>query len=490
MPTIKRRDFIKGTAASAAASVLPWTMTGNVLGANDTLGAATVGFRSRGHSHIRLVNNKNGCKLVALCDADKGVVGSGIKKYGESVKGYTDIRKMLEQKDIDIVTTATPNHWHALVTIWSIQAGKDVYVEKPVCHNVWEGRQMVEWARKEGKIVQTGTQSRSSRSSIGKAVKFVQDGNLGKIQYAVGTCFKPRKSIGKLSQPMQIPENVDYDLWCGPAAKVDLYRPRLHYDWHWDYNTGNGDMGNQGIHQMDIARWFLGEPRLSPRVLSVGGRLGYDDGGDTANTQTVYHDYEKAPLIFETRGLPNRDLNWGTGMPRWRGSGVGVIVQCEGGHVLVPNYYSAVAYDKSGKEVKKWRGTDPMTPHVQNFLSAVRSRKHSDLNADIEEGFVSSALCITGNISHKLGKPASPSSIQSALKSDKLFAESAERLAQHLEANKIDLNKTKVTFGAVLEMDPKTERFTNNDAANKLLSRAYRKDFAVPAANGKKVASG
>ena len=183
---------------------------------------------------------------------------------------------------------------HALIAIAAAQAGKDVYVEKPASHDIWEGRQMVQAARQNNRIMQCGTQSRSS-TSLKEAVAFVHGGELGKIQYALGTCYKPRPSIGKLDKPLAIPSTIDYDLWCGPAAKEDLYRPNLHYDWHWDFNTGNGDMGNQGIHQMDIARWFLGEDALAPRVISIGGRLGYEDAGNTPNTQIVYLDYPSRP---------------------------------------------------------------------------------------------------------------------------------------------------------------------------------------------------
>jgi hypothetical protein len=235
-------------------------------------------------------------------------------------------------KDIDAVSIATPNHWHALASIWAMQAGKDVYVEKPVSHCVWEGRQMVNASRKYGKIVQTGTQSRSSRKGIGAAVKYVQEGNLGKILLSRGLCYKRRGSIGKTEGEQKIPDTVEYDLWCGPGPKGPLMRKQLKYDWHWTWAYGNGDLGNQGIHQMDIARWFLGEMEISPSVWSVGGRLGYEDDGETANTQIIYHGYEKAPMIFEVRGLPeNKDSK---NMDKFKGAGVGVVVECERRNLL------------------------------------------------------------------------------------------------------------------------------------------------------------
>jgi len=459
---ISRRRFMKHTAAMAAATTVPLATASNVLGANDSVRVAVVGINGRGRSHLKGFEGS----VVAICDCDKQVMG----RVGENLPGVDqvqDFRRLLDRDDIDVISIATPNHWHALMSIWSAQAGKDVYVEKPVSHNVWEGRQIVNAARKHGRMIQTGTQIRSS-AAIKEAVDWVQGGGLGQILYIVGTCYKRRGSIGQLDAPLQVADHIDYDLWCGPAEKVDLYRPKLHYDWHWDYNTGNGDMGNQGIHQMDVSRWFLGVNELSPRVMSIGGRLGYTDAANTANTQTVIHDYDKAPIIFETRGLVTEP---------YRGSGVGIVVQCEKGHVLVPSYHAAYAYDGDGKEIKKWeRGGD----HYANFLKAVKSRNHTDLNADILEGHLSSALCHTGNISHLLGEKRPLSDITSAIKSNDVASDSLSRMVAHLEANQVDVEGSVLTIGPWLNMDPKTERFTNNGKANQLLTRPYRKGFEVP----------
>jgi predicted dehydrogenase len=362
----------------------------------------------------------------------------------------------------------------------AIQAGKDVYCEKPVSHNVWEGRQIVRAAERNGRIVQCGTQARSY-PSLQQAVDYVRSGKLGRIQYVVGTCYKARPSIGKLDHPLDISKEVDYDLWCGPASKVDLYRPRLHYDWHWDYNTGNGDMGNQGIHQMDIARWFLGVDALSPRIVSFGGRFGYDDAGNTANTQVVLHDYSEAPLIFETRGLPKSKAaqrNWAGSMDDYRGSQIGVVVQCEHGHVLSTSQYDlAQAFNAVGEEIERWNGEES---HFENFLTAVRSRKRSDLNADILDGHLSSALCHTGNISHRLGEPRTASEILVTVGNREQLRESVERMLTHLRANEVDVDKPVVTAGAWLEMDPALEQFTNNTLANEQLRREDREPFVVP----------
>jgi hypothetical protein len=299
---------------------------------------------------------------------------------------------------------------------------------------------------------------------------------LGKIRVARGLCYKRRKSIGKVDGPQPVPKNIDFDIWTGPAPLKPLMRERLHYDWHWVRDTGNGDLGNQGIHQMDIARWVLGEDNLSPEVFSIGGRLGYIDDGDTANTQIVFHNYEKAPLIFEVRGLGSYAQN--NQRPNYRGVEVGLVVDCENGYMVIPSYSTATAYEHNGKEIRKFSGGGD---HFANFISAVRSRKREDLNADIWEGHVSSALCHTGNISYYLGGNASPGQVLEEIKGDALAAESIGRMLEHIQVNDVDLNATPVTFGKHLKMDATRTAFLGNDRANEMLTRVYRKPFVVPA---------
>ncbi|HYE32943.1 MAG TPA: Gfo/Idh/MocA family oxidoreductase [Methylomirabilota bacterium] len=477
MKKVTRRSFMKTAAWAAGVTALPARVWAQAPGSNSDIRVAVVGFNGRGKDHISGLSAVKGVRLVGLCDADQKVLAAEVQKQEQKqnvVQGYTDIRRMLDNKDIDVVTIGTPNHWHALGTIWACQAGKDVYVEKPVSHNVFEGRKAVEAARKYNRIVQTGTQSRSN-PGMREAVEFIQQGNLGKILWVRGLCYKRRASIGKVDGPQQIPQNIDYDLWCGPSPMVPLMRKNLHYDWHWVWETGNGDLGNQGIHQMDIGRWILGEDALSPEVFSVGGRLGYVDDGTTPNTQIVFHNYKKAPLIFEVRGLPARTD--AKEMDKYRGASVGVVVQCEGGYVSIPTYNSATVYDNDGKETRKFNGT---ASHYENFITAVRERKRELLTADILEGHLSSALCHTGNISYRLGKKASPEAIREQIKGDKLAEESFGRMAEHLAANDVDISKEMVTLGPVLRMDAASEKFTNNREANTQLTREYRKPYVVP----------
>lgn len=472
---LPRRLFLKSATVASAAIALP--VAG--LRADDKpysdIRVAVIGFNSRGLEHIQSMADN----LVALCDVDQQVLALRQKQFADkypdrNLKTFTDYRRLLDDKDIDAVSIATPNHTHALIAIAAIQAGKDVYVEKPVCQTVWEGRQLANAAKKYDRVVQCGTQSRSS-PSLKAAVDFVRSGSLGKIQYVVGTCYKRRASIGKLDKPLVIPPHIDYDLWCGPAAKVDLYRPHLHYDWHWDLNTGNGDLGNQGIHQMDIARWFLGANSLSSRVTSIGARVGYEDAGNTPNTQIVLHEFAEGPLMFEVRGLPER-----TGseeMGAYRGIRVGVLVQCENGYVAVPSYSEATAYNPDGSELKKW---DEGGDHFANFLASVAARDPKMLNAEVTEGYLSSALCHTGLIAHRQGTPAPLVEIAKNVSGNTLLQDSISRLQEHLQANDLDQENTQFHFSPSLAMAPATETFIGNDGANALLHREDRTSFAIP----------
>jgi predicted dehydrogenase len=484
--TIHRRQFIHNTLGAAAAMSAAAYVRG--AAASSDIRVGQIGFNGQGGGHIKTL----GSHVVALCDVDRKVLdrtADDLKRRNRTVDKYTDYRKLLDDKQIDAVSIATPNHTHSLIAIAALEAGKHVYVEKPISHNVWEGRQLVAAARRYDKMVQCGTQSRSS-PSLKDAVAFVQGGALGKVRYAVGTCYKPRHDIGKSSTPFEFPDFIDRDLWLGPAADEPMYRPEKnskgqpnpHYDWHWDFNTGGGDLGNQGIHQMDIARWFLGESALAPRVVSLGGRLGYDDAGNTPNTQIVLHAYEKAPLLFEVRGLPRskqyHQRGWDGNMDRYRGSGIGVIVQCEKGYVFIPSYVEATAYDNEGNEVKHWEGGGN---HHDNWLQAIAAGDRKLLNAEIQEGHVSSSLCHTGNVSYRLGEKLPTWEIADRVASNEFLGTCFDRMCGHLRANGVDVDgEAVITLGPWLELDPATESFVGNDQANELRTRKYREPFIVP----------
>ena len=494
MNSFSRRTFLKTSALAAAGAALPVNAWAKALGANGDIRVAVIGLNSRGQNHLSSLAKVPGVRVVALCDADTAVLDRVKPKVnGGNVKTYQDIRALLADKDVDAVTIATPNHWHALAAIWAMQAGKDVYVEKPISHNVWEGRQVVAAARRYKRVVQAGTQIRSGEG-LREAVQWVQAGNIGKITAARGFCYKRRNSIGKTVGPQPVPASINYDLWSGPVALEPPYRNGkngpVHYDWHWFYLYGNGDVGNQGIHQMDVARWFLGEKGLPLSTLSLGGRLGYVDDGETPNTQVVIHEYPTAPLIFEVRGLPARAGLAGTnadpranadsaGMDNYRGVNIGNVIDCEGGSLITNSYFSAHAVDKSGKVIREFKGDDH---HMQNFIDVVRSRKVADLYGPVEEGHISSALCHLGNISHRLGH-VTTGEIGEKTKSSALLAEANGRMIEHLKANNVELERTPLIEGVPLMIDGARERFTGVHAelANAMLGAEYRAPYVVPA---------
>jgi predicted dehydrogenase len=485
-----RRQFLEDSMFAAAAAAMA-SGSGRVLrgqdepqskSPNEKLSVAVVGVNGRGGSHYGFFSSQKDTVVSYVVDVDSKVGNNKAaeieKRQGVRPKFVEDIRQMLDDKSVDIVTIATPNHWHALMAIWSMQAGKDVYVEKPVSHNVSEGRRAVEAARKYKKICQTGTQCRSNPGMI-EFMNYVQSGKIGDVKVGRGLCYKSRPSIGPRAEAA-IPQHINYDLWCGPAPLAPSTRnnPKngpVHYDWHWVWDYGNGDLGNQGIHQMDLARWGLGAKELSKSVFCYGGRLGYEDAGETPNTQVVVHDFGDRSLVFEVRGLKT---------DKYKGAGVGVIFEGTDGYAVSPSYDGGMIFDKGGKEVTKFfEGEDKN--HFANFLKAVRSRAIADLNADIEEGHLSSALCHLGNISYRLGAPQSADELDKALatlNTTDNAKDTLERTLAHLAANGVDMAATKLQVGPVLPFDPATETFPGNDKANAMLTREYRQPYVVPAA--------
>ena len=510
-----RREFLEESmfatvAALGAASgtrVFAGQTAGGRVSPNDTINVAVVGVNGRGTAHISGLakteaNASLNTVITHICDADTEVgerraAEVAKRQGGIAPKFVQDLRQVLDDKSVHVVSMATPNHWHALGAIWAMQAGKDVYVEKPISHNVSEGRRIVEASTKLNRICQTGTQGRSSVASA-QAIAFIRSGGIGEVLVSRGLCYKRRPSIGPKGS-YAVPATVNYDLWSGPAPmEQPLTRKNLHYDWHWVWPTGNGDLGNQGIHQMDLARWAMGVNRLPDAVISYGGRVGYIDAGETANTQVVIMPYGKQSVVFEVRGLE-------TGA--YKGSTVGNIVEGTEGYVVWGNG-PVTAFDKSGKPIRTFsnsgagdgeaapapaaaargarggRGPSGPDPHFANFIAAVRSRRRQDLKADCLEGHLSSALCHLGNISYRLGEPVTPDALASKLNTLKVsdnVQDTFERTRQHLNDNEVDIAVSKLTLGLWLDLDHANERFRDNQQANAMLTRNYRAPYVVPA---------
>lgn len=471
---ITRRQFVERSLAASTALAAPMVASSRVLGANDEILVGVVGLGGRGtHAHVPSFQKQAGVTVVALADPDGQRRGNAAKvleeKYNQKADQYADMREMFDRKDIDVIGNATQNYWHGLSTIWACQAGKQVYVEKPLSHYIWEGRQMVNAARKYDRIVQCGTQRRS-QTSIEKAIAWIHGGHLGKIKYITAFANKPRNPCGKRDTPLPIPDSVDFDLWCGPAKKVPIYRDRLQYDCSFDWNTGDGESCNQGVHEMDVARWCLGEKTLPRRVMSIGGRFVFNDACDVPNTQIIYYDFPTAPVLYEIHNL--RKAKGSNERPLFRGEATGVVVDCEGGSVSLMR---GIAWDKEGKEVEKFSGGGD---HFVNFIEAVRKGDRGHLNAEVEVGHISTAVTHAGNISLRVGEAASAKKQRDAVDDIPILNEMYDRFVDHLKANEIDIDTA--TLGPWLDVDCENERFKDHEEANKLARGFYREPFVIP----------
>ncbi len=437
---IGRRNFLKESAGVVAGVAIAGGSAPNLMAkadANDTVRAAVVGVRGRGTAHIAGFTGLPKVEVVALCDVDESVLSERVqaleKKTGRKVRSYTDMRDVLAAKDIDVVSFATPNHWHSLGGIWACQAGKDAYVEKPCSHNIWEGRKLLEAARKYGRIVQHGTQSRSS-VGVKDGIQKLREGVIGDVYMAKGLCYKWRKTIGRTPEG-PVPPGVDYNLWLGPANERAFSKNRFHYNWHWHWAYGNGDIGNQGVHEMDMARWGLGVSGHPQKIQSSGGHFMFDDDQETPNVQIATFDYpdQKKRLVFEVR-------HWMTNNEAALGSAgeneVGVLFYGSEGYMVMKGGrgYRTHLGRKGEPGPTLQEGGNPF----DNFIDAVRSRRKEDLNAEIEEGHLSSTLCHLANVAYR-----------------------TER---------------------TLHFDSETETFSGDSEANALLTRDYRSPFVVPEA--------
>jgi len=485
-PQIHRREFIDRAVLSALAALslgTPRTSGAEPqtppAGPNERLRAAVIGCNGQGGAHIGEWLRHPDVDLVAVCDVDPAAYAKHAKRFEKldnPPKYVQDVRRLLDDPTIHVVSIATPNHWHALMAVWAMQAGKDVYVEKPCSHNVREGRVMTQWARKLGRMCQMGVQSRSM-TGMRQTLEFVHSGELGEVRHARAICYRRRGSIGRVETPAPIPEGLDFDLWCGPAPLERPIRSRLHYDWHWVFATGNGDLGNQNPHELDKARWGLKKQELPQRVISLGGRLGYQDNGDVANSQVTVYQWKDAEIISDVRGLPLVPaVDFGLHVGKF--DGASNIWFGTKGYAVGPNYTSGVAFDYDGKQLGKWGGGDYQA-HFANLVKAIRSRDHRDLHLDIEDGHLSSALAHLGNVSYRLGQQVQFGTRPEGFADHKHVQQTFDTFEAHLTENKVDFGTTPYILGRPLEIDPQTELSTDPEA-NRLFTREYRKGYELP----------
>ncbi len=448
---MKRRTFVKYSATGTLAANTP-LLWGNSAwkGANDQINVAVIGIRGMGQTHIKNYQNLENVRVAALCDIDENLFPDIVKEHFtdkglKEPKLYTDMRKLYEDKEIDAVSIVTPNHWHALAAIWAIQAGKHVSVEKPCCHNIFEGQKLVEAARKYKVIVQDGAEQRSNPCALSMA-DYLHSGGLGEVYMAKGLCYKWRNTIGK-KEDATVPTGVDYDMWLGPAPKRPFNPNRFHYNWHWNWDYGNGDMGNQGVHEMDIARWGL-NVKLPSRISSMGGHFMFDDDQQTPNDQMTVFEFDnpegggdkKKIMQFEVRHwITNTEgglsgINEGTNTYKTNSrNNIGNLFYGSKGYMSkhLNGWNSYLGEEREAGESGSGIGN-----HFENFCKAIRAKDQSLAMADIEEGFYSCALIHLGNISYRVGR--------------------------------------------TLEFDPRSMKFINDEEANRMLTREYRAPFVVP----------
>jgi len=434
MSELTRRNFLgKGvlsTGAVAATTFMPQSARADV---NSTLRAAVLGVHGRGQTHIRALEKADGAEVALLCDPDEQVLAKRAaefeKEYGRKVETVTDMRRVFDRDDIDVVSIATPNHWHALATIWACQAGKDVYVEKPGSHNLREGRQMIKAAHKYQRVVQHGVQLRSS-PVIQEAVQHLRDGLIGDVYMARGLVYRWRATVGKRPDLAEAPKHLDWNLWQGPAQERAFSEKYVHYNWHWHWDYGNGDVGNQGVHQTDMCQWGL-DVQLPSRITAMGGKFLWDDDKETPELLTTNYYYPEENRIIEFEVRP-----WCTNVEE--GTAVGNIFYGSEGYMVIRGYsrYETMLGKKREPGPKGESTGNEVNLHFANFLQAVRTRDVDSLNGPVETVHYSSGLAHLGNVAFRVGRQ--------------------------------------------LDFDPRTEQFVGDDEANAMLTREYRKPFVVP----------
>ncbi len=475
-----RRQFLGFLAAGAGTAALPGVV--RAATANDDVRMAVLGAGGRGGDIAGAINGTAGAKLVMVADPDQGRANKLAAKY--KAKAVSDLRTVLDSDDIDAVAITTCNHWHCLAAIWAIEAGKDVYVEKPLSHNQFEGRQVVAAAHKHNKIVQLGTQQRSDPIQM-QARKFLhEDKSLGEIKYVQANRLGPRGSIGRRETPLTPPKELDYNLWLGPAADEPIYRNSFHYDWHWVWNTGNGEMGNWGVHILDDVRNVAYQDQVSTpkRLICGGGRVAWNDAGETPNVHFALFETETFPTLIALSNLPAKPGAKGAwkakGQMKMDAPSSGYAVVCEGGTYLGQRGHGE-AYDADGKLIRKFKANVSTVPaHMKNFVDAVRSRNAASLAAPIENGHYSTGWCNLANVAFRASGAFNAEQLTRASELPQWQALMGDMTAPLSE---FGADTSDLLSSPVLEHDPKAERFTGEhaDLANSFLRRKYRPGFEV-----------
>ncbi len=487
MKSYSRRQFLSNSAVATAGvsmfSVLPRARAAG--SANDEIQIGLVGLGWKGGGDIQRILEEPGVRIVALCDADTEMLAKGqqvLKEAGQSAREYVDMRQLFDDPAVDAVVISTPNHWHALATIWACQAGKDVYVEKPVTHNLWEGNKMVEAARKYGRMVQAGTQNRSD-VGFRAAMQYINDGNLGDILWTHGFWYKYRADGESVTGPQPIPSTVDYNLWTGPAPMKPLLRKNLHYDWHWNWDTGNGDLGNLGGHKLDDSLNVIRENGLPKRFLCIGGLYGHNnDGWQTPNVEVALIEFEnKPPVIVDIRSLPAKaGAKYDVDMRNARRANV---IQCENGY-FTGGRGGGILFDNDGTRIKKFPGDGGKT-HFQNWINAIRTRDRNSMLAEIEVSVNSASICHLANLAYRSGLPTGTANLLEQVGHCDHAVETVEGVAKHVSDNGFDLEKSPLTCSGWMTFDPKKLRISggsdySNSIANALAKPFYRAPFVVP----------
>ncbi len=474
--TLNRRKFIQASVITAGGTGLT-TSTLRAANANNEINLGFISCGGRAGQLMGQFSKVEGVNIAGLCDPDEKRLGLAKQRFPKAT-GWKDLRALIDSDSIDAVVVATCNHWHCLAAIWAMQAGKDVYVEKPLSHSQWEGRQTVSAARKYNRICQIGTQQRSDPMQAEIKNFLHEEKGLGNLVAARVNRYGIRPSIGKRDTPLPIDNQVAYDLWLGPAQDRPIFRNSLHYDWHWDWNTGSGEMGNWGVHVLDDVRnnVFQDQVSLPKRIMGGGGRVVLNDAGESPNVHFAYFDTGTIPVVIGLSNLPATPN--GKKSPDHPGPSSGYVVYCEGGR-FEGQRGRARAYDSDGKVMREFRGNGDVK-HQQNFIDAVRAQDRTLLNAEVAVGNDSTGWCNLANVAVRCGTSFSEEATQAINLPQ--WQQLLQEMGQHLKAHALEFSDQSIRLSPMLDLNTETEQFEGqySSTANQFLKREYRSDYQVP----------